>query len=137
MAESLCCSPETTTSLLIGYTPIQNVFGVFKKKKKQVGKAETLTVRCLSIKVFRVLNHRCNQGIELSHHPQRSFLLVLCRQHLPHPSLWKAQIWFCPYGFAFSKVLKWNGAARSLSCLALSLGLTHLRLTQDDMCICS
>ena len=96
-----------------------------------------LTVRCLLIKVFRVLNHHGNQGIQLSHHPQRSFLLVLCRQHLPHPSLWKAQIWCCPYGFAFSKVLKWNRAARSLSCLALSLGLTHLGLTQDDMCVCS
>ena len=24
MAESLCCSSETTTTLLIGYTPIQN-----------------------------------------------------------------------------------------------------------------
>jgi len=32
MAESLCCSPGTTTTLLIGYTPIQNVFGVFFKK---------------------------------------------------------------------------------------------------------
>ena len=28
MAESLHCSPETTTTLLIGYTPIQNGFGV-------------------------------------------------------------------------------------------------------------
>ena len=41
MAEFLHCSLETVTTLLIGYTPIQNVFGVFKKKKKQVGKAET------------------------------------------------------------------------------------------------
>jgi len=24
MAESLCCSPEFTTTLLIGYTPVQN-----------------------------------------------------------------------------------------------------------------
>ena len=24
MAESLCCSPETVTTLLIGYAPIQN-----------------------------------------------------------------------------------------------------------------
>ena len=30
MAESLCCLPETVTRLLIGYTPIQNVFGVKK-----------------------------------------------------------------------------------------------------------
>ena len=34
MAESLCCSPETTTTLLIGYTTIQNKkFKVWKKKK--------------------------------------------------------------------------------------------------------
>ena len=32
MAESLCCSPETITTLLIGYTPIQNKN--FKLKKK-------------------------------------------------------------------------------------------------------
>ena len=30
MAESLHCSPETITTLLFGYTPIQNVFGVKK-----------------------------------------------------------------------------------------------------------
>ena len=30
-AESLHCSPETITTLLIGYTPKQNVFGVKKK----------------------------------------------------------------------------------------------------------
>ena len=33
-AVSLCCSLETTTTLLIGYTPIQDVFGVKKKKKE-------------------------------------------------------------------------------------------------------
>ena len=41
-AESLHCSPETITTLLIGYTPIENVFGVkklkikFKNKKKRI-----------------------------------------------------------------------------------------------------
>ena len=30
IAESLHCSPETITTLLIGYTPKQNVFGVKK-----------------------------------------------------------------------------------------------------------
>ena len=39
LAESLHCSPETITTLLISYSPIQNVFGVnkmkFKKKKKK------------------------------------------------------------------------------------------------------
>ena len=34
MAESLCCSPETTTTLLIGYTPIKNEN--FKAKKTLV-----------------------------------------------------------------------------------------------------
>ena len=41
MAESFHCSSETITTLLIGYTPIQNVFGAknikiqFKKIKKK------------------------------------------------------------------------------------------------------
>ena len=34
MAESLCCSPETITTLLISYAPIQ------KKKKKNMGKTK-------------------------------------------------------------------------------------------------
>ena len=33
MAESLHCSPKTITTLLVTYTPIQNVFGVKKNKK--------------------------------------------------------------------------------------------------------
>ena len=33
LAESLCCLPETITTLLIGYTPIQNE--QFKEKKKE------------------------------------------------------------------------------------------------------
>ena len=33
MAESLCCSPKTTTTLLIDYAPIQNK--KFEKKKKK------------------------------------------------------------------------------------------------------
>ena len=32
MTESLCCSPETSTILLVGYTPIQNIL-VLKKIK--------------------------------------------------------------------------------------------------------
>ena len=32
-AEYLCCSPETTTTLLTGYTPIQNTKFHVKKKK--------------------------------------------------------------------------------------------------------
>ena len=37
MAESLCCPPETTTTLLIGYIPIQN------KKFKVQGKKILMT----------------------------------------------------------------------------------------------
>ena len=37
MAESLCCSPETTTALLTGYTPIQNKkFKAWGKKKEKI-----------------------------------------------------------------------------------------------------
>ena len=35
MAESLHCLPETITTLLIGYTPIQNALDVKKKKRKK------------------------------------------------------------------------------------------------------
>ena len=42
MAESLCCPPETTTALLIGYTPIKNksFFFFFKKKRVVQGSPE-------------------------------------------------------------------------------------------------
>ena len=36
LAESLLCSPLTVTALLIGYTLIQNVFGVKKIKKEEL-----------------------------------------------------------------------------------------------------
>ena len=49
MAESLRCSLETTTRLLIGYTPIQSVFGVKKKKKKEsLVKNRKEKTRCVS-----------------------------------------------------------------------------------------
>ena len=35
MAEFLHCSPETITTLLIVYIPIQNVFGVKKKERER------------------------------------------------------------------------------------------------------
>ena len=41
MAESLCCPPETITTLLIVYTTIQNVSDVKKKFKKK--KQKTIT----------------------------------------------------------------------------------------------
>ena len=44
MAESLHHSPETTTTLLVGYTPIQNVFGVKKKLIKIFNKLKRKNV---------------------------------------------------------------------------------------------
>ena len=34
MSESLHCSPETSTALLVSYTPIQNVLGAKNKQMK-------------------------------------------------------------------------------------------------------
>ena len=36
IAESLHSSPETTTTLLIGYTPIQNVLGVKNNNNNKI-----------------------------------------------------------------------------------------------------
>ena len=36
MAESLCCPPETITTLLIGYTTIQNGSDVKKIKEEKI-----------------------------------------------------------------------------------------------------
>ena len=49
MAESLHCSLETITTLLIRYTPIENIFGV----KKEINKIKKNTVSLF------FLNHRC------------------------------------------------------------------------------
>ena len=51
MAESLHCSPEIMTTLLIGYTPIQNVFGVKKNKNKvRYIDSSLLTPRCYTFR---------------------------------------------------------------------------------------
>ena len=51
MAESLHCSPEIMTTLLIGYIPIQNVFGVKKNKNKvRYIDSSLLTPRCYTFR---------------------------------------------------------------------------------------
>ena len=46
MAESTHCSSETTKTLLIGYTPIQNkMFKVTKKEKKEKKKPQPTVIR--------------------------------------------------------------------------------------------
>ena len=44
MVKSLCCLPETTTTLLIGYAPIQNkkIKSLQKKKKMQKKKKDSV-----------------------------------------------------------------------------------------------
>ena len=54
MAESLHCSPETTTTLLICFTPKQNVFVVKKYVKKR--------------KKFRRVSHTIKFLLHSSHH---------------------------------------------------------------------
>ena len=58
MAESLCCLPETITTLLIGYTPLQNK-KVFKKwisyRQYRVGSYFLIHSYCLLIGVSRTL----------------------------------------------------------------------------------
>ena len=53
MAESLCCPPETTTILLIGYTPIQN-----KNLKKKVSfePHKSTTLRAFNIIITLLSN---------------------------------------------------------------------------------
>lgn len=55
----------------------------------------------------------------------------------PTPASGNHRSCFCPHGFAFSKMFKWNRAACSLLCLALSLSLMHLRFTHVDSCVCN
>ena len=42
MAESFCCSHETTTTLLVGYTPIQNKNFKVKKIYRECNDLETI-----------------------------------------------------------------------------------------------
>ena len=53
--ESLCCSAETTSALLIGYTPVQNEkFKVFWEKKKKHLTLQTLNIVAEQLKYSSV-----------------------------------------------------------------------------------
>ena len=52
MAESLCCSPETVTTLLISYTPIQNK--KLKKKRPRCTTGDHKTSKRKEKKLFDV-----------------------------------------------------------------------------------
>ena len=66
MVESLCCSPETLTTLLIGYTPIQNT--KFKKKKTYVYKTTCtwmfIAVLFLVVKRWKHIQTSINRWID-------------------------------------------------------------------------
>ena len=51
MAESLACTPETITTLLIGYTSYETT-GLKKKKKKTLFFNENINTPCLIIENF-------------------------------------------------------------------------------------
>ena len=44
MVESLCCSPETITTMVIGYNPIQNK--KFFKKSLRLKPCENVSIHC-------------------------------------------------------------------------------------------
>ena len=60
MVESLCCSPETITTLLIGYTPIQN------KKLKKI-RTQILLQTCYVAGLFPP-TEAANSEAELRHY---------------------------------------------------------------------
>jgi len=55
MAESLCCPRETITTLLIGYTPIQNKKFFFFFFKRHVGKSTALETDMFGLRIVRPL----------------------------------------------------------------------------------
>ena len=60
MAESLCYSPEATTTLSTGYSPKQNAFGIKKIKIKKTLQLILLTVKILffDILCYHSINYR-------------------------------------------------------------------------------
>ena len=57
MAESLCCSPETITTLLIGYTPVQNKKCKLKKKKKEAESCAEVPDEAFSLSLTLSVGH--------------------------------------------------------------------------------
>ena len=55
MAESLCCPHETITTLLIGYTPIQNKKCCFFFLKRHVGKSTALETDMFGLRIVHPL----------------------------------------------------------------------------------
>ena len=85
MAESLCCSPETTTTLLVGYTPIQNKMFQFSRSvmSDSLWPHELQHARppCLITNSWSLLKLMCIELVMPSSH------LILCRPLLLLPSI--------------------------------------------------
>ena len=68
MAESLCCSPETIITLLIGYIPIKKIKSFLNEKKEKI---IAFTIALKRIKYLRKLTevlsmtHLCDSVISL------------------------------------------------------------------------
>ena len=96
MAESLHCSPETITTLLIACTPILNVFGVKKiKSKKEGNPVISITWKDLEGIMLSEINydifHMCNLKMQTQDFPggpvikiPNSGLLPGQRAMIPH-----------------------------------------------------
>ena len=57
MAEFLCCSPETTTALLIDFTPMQNnKFNNEKKRTKRKNKLNKQKITCVILRKLQNLS---------------------------------------------------------------------------------
>ena len=88
MDESLCCSPEIITPLLIGCTPIQNAFGVNKNKIlkiSQAGRISTWEGKAGSWKACGFVSPPPNGGVSVessTHFPVDARDLI----HLQTPS---------------------------------------------------
>ena len=89
MAESLCSSPETTTTLLISYTPTQNNFSVkeknrnFRRYTQQFRRPGLLVLfswltRCSTNEELMPARVGCNGPYHLEGSPHFPFLPELC-----------------------------------------------------------
>ena len=95
MAESLCSSPETTTTLLISYTPKQNNFSVkeknrnFRRYRQQFRRPGLLVLfswltRCSTNEELMPARVGCNGPYHLEGSPHFPFLPELCPEAAKH-----------------------------------------------------
>ena len=80
MAEPLCCSPETITTLLISYTPVQNKKVKKKKRLGQILSYSTLIFYFIIINKLKIIFYIsvfCTRGHHLHEDRDHSYLVLL------------------------------------------------------------